>query len=135
LRAACGMAQAAREFRVWMEQRFPNRGLPEFNIGIGVHTGVVISGSIGTDKRREFTVIGDAVNTASRLEGMSKTLGWEIVASRVSAEAAGLKVGEGASNSIAVKGREQQVEVVEIAGIDPSSNEIRVGSASVMTPT
>jgi adenylate cyclase len=129
LKAAVGMAKAAEEFRGWMEQRFPNRGLPEFRIGIGVHTGVVVSGSIGTDKRREFTVIGDAVNTASRLEGMSKTLGWTIVASRASAEAAKVEIGE--TNSITVKGRAQSVEVVEIQGLSAQGALVAGGKSRV----
>lgn len=117
VKAALGMLKATDEFRGWMEQRFPDRGLPRFDIGIGLHTGSVISGDIGTDKRREYTIIGDTVNAASRLEGMTKELGWRIVASRVTLEAAGEGVISGEGSSIHVKGRSAEIDVVEILGV------------------
>lgn len=115
-KAALGMIEAAEEFRGWMRERFPDRGLPEFAIGVGLHTGPVISGDIGTDRRREYTIIGDTVNTASRLEGMTKELGWKIVASRKTADAAGEGLIRGDGNSVMVKGRSGEVDVVEILG-------------------
>jgi adenylate cyclase len=117
IRATLGMIEAAEAFREWMRARFPDRGLPEFAIGVGIHTGPVISGDIGTDKRREYTIIGDTVNTASRLEGMTKELGWKIVASRHTAQEAGSGVLCGGASSVAVKGRSGEIEVVEILGV------------------
>jgi len=79
--AALGMARIAEEFRGWMEARFPDRGLPPFAIGIGVHSGDAVMGNIGSVKRMEFTAIGDTVNAASRLEGVTKEMECALVAS------------------------------------------------------
>jgi adenylate cyclase len=118
LKAAVGMAREAEAFKQWMRERFPDRGLAEFGIGVGLHTGEAVIGSIGTPKRKEFTAIGDTVNAASRLEGVTKDMKCVIAASQATVDAAGPGVRTGKRETMHVKGRAEPLVVYEILGID-----------------
>ena len=74
---ALDMAAAVR--RINEEHR--DKGMPEIGVGIGLNTGMMCVGDMGSDVRRSYTVIGDAVNLGSRLEGLSKAYGVDIVVS------------------------------------------------------
>lgn len=74
VRAALGMRRALEEFNA------TGRYLP-IQHGIGIHTGMLVAGSVGTDDRREYTVIGDTVNVASRIESQTKIAGTDILIS------------------------------------------------------
>ena len=75
--AAMKMMNSLKEFNKYLESRFDH----EFKIGIGIHTGKVIVGNLGYRKKKEFTAIGDTVNTASRIESLNKKSGTSILVS------------------------------------------------------
>lgn len=106
----CAIAMQARQ-RQLNEQGWGVDGLPEMGIGIGVNTGQVIAGTVGGGGRLEYTVVGDAVNVASRLQ--SEAEGGEIVATAFTVAAAPSIPVEpvGARH---VKGREEAVEVFRV---------------------
>ena len=83
------------------------------HVGIGLNTGVVMAGAVGGGGRLEYTVIGDAVNVAQRLQ--SEADGGEVVAAASTVAAAPTVVAESIGPRV-VKGREEPVEVFRILG-------------------
>jgi adenylate cyclase len=102
---------------VAINEDFKRRGLPEIRTGIGLHSGQVVAGNMGHAERMEYTVIGDAVNLASRLEGMTKELQCDVVLSEDLFKQVEAHIQAEPLHKIKVKGREQEVMVYRLIGL------------------
>ena len=117
LSAAVKIRGVAAEFQEWMRNRFPDRDIPEFHVGVGVHTGDAVVGNVGSEARMEYTAVGDTVNVASRLESETKYLNVVIAASAQVVSEAGAGIETGVHETVRVKGRLEPVEVYEIIDV------------------
>ncbi|HYR76032.1 MAG TPA: adenylate/guanylate cyclase domain-containing protein [Pyrinomonadaceae bacterium] len=109
---ALSAAVAMQRRMIGINVELIEEGFAEIGIGIGLHTGEVTVGYIGSERRSEYTAIGDSVNTASRLESNAK--GGEILVSEVTAKAAHSRYQLTAREPISVKNREQPVPLFEV---------------------
>jgi adenylate cyclase len=106
VKAALEMCQAVRK----INEEHRAKGIPEIGVGIGLNTGMMCVGNMGSDIRRSYTVIGDAVNLGSRLEGLSKNYGVEIVVSESTRKQA-TNFAWQELDKVRVKGKEQAVTI------------------------
>jgi adenylate cyclase len=90
-------------------------GIPPFGMGLGINTGVVVVGNMGSSQRFDYTCLGDSVNLASRLEGQSKPYGVKMVLGARTAELVKDDYPVVELDTIAVKGKTKGVQVYSIA--------------------
>ncbi len=111
--AGLDMLQTLKE----LHERWSDRGIPPLNMGVGVNTGAMSVGNMGSDTRFDYTVMGDAVNLASRLEGTNKEYATNIVISQMTLDEV---KSEGFVvrflDLVTVKGKAQPVAVYELIG-------------------
>ncbi len=107
VRAGVGMADALEGFN----EEHRAAGMPEFRIGIGLAFGEVTVGNIGTERKMDYTVIGDVVNLASRLEGLTKYYHCPFLVSQSVRARAGDAVEWREIDCVAVKGKREGVRI------------------------
>jgi len=113
---ACTSALKCQKYLDRLAVGFTSAGKPLFNTRIGIHTGAVIVGNIGYEERLNYTIIGDSVNLASRLEGLNKYYGTRIIISdETLAQVAGGFVTR-KLDLVAVKGKTNGVGIHELVG-------------------
>ena len=106
VKTALEMANAIRK----LNEEHRAKGLPEIGVGIGLNTGSMCVGDMGSSVRQSYTVIGDAVNLGSRLEGLSKVYGVDIVVSESTRKLANEFAWQ-ELDKVRVKGKEQAVSI------------------------
>jgi len=107
VKAALEMLDSLKDFN----NEITKEGVPPFGMGIGINTGVVVVGNMGSEQRFDYTCLGDAVNLSSRLEGQSKNYGVLLVLGPVTAERLGDEYFTLELDCIAVKGKKEGVKI------------------------
>ena len=110
--SALGMVQRLKELNDELE----SEGLMPIKIGIGINTGEVVVGNMGSNNRFDYSILGDAANLASRLEGQSKGYGVTIILGEETATAVEHELFSVELDSIAVKGKKEAVRIFTVLG-------------------
>jgi len=126
VRACIEMRKALAE----LNTKRKNIGQPPIMIGMGLHTGPAISGTIGSDDRMEYTVIGDTVNMTSRIESSTKAFGTDLLVSEATASAVEKEFAIEKAGAAEVKGKSEPLNLYKVIGYKSESGEITI----VQTP-
>ena len=131
LRGCCGAMRATRRMEQ-LNADWSKQGRPPLHLRIGLHCADVLVGNVGSSERLSYTVMGDGVNVAARLEGINKTFGTTICISDSMVDAAGLNIVARPIRKVQVKGRKREFMIYELLGIRTSDDpELRASEDAV----
>jgi adenylate cyclase len=120
---ACKTAIQGLQKLSFLQQKWARLNKPIFNARVGINTGDVVLGNIGTQEHLNYTVIGDNVNLASRLEGLNKVYNTTIMISDVTLKACGSRLITRPIDLVGVKGKDKKIIVHELLGIAGEASE------------
>ena len=112
--AACESALQMIEEIGRLQQGWQERGLPRLDIGVGINTGPMSVGNMGSADRFDYTVLGDHVNLGSRLEGLNKQFGTRVIISEFTRRAIGDRFTCRELDRVAVWGKQEPVRIFEL---------------------
>jgi adenylate cyclase len=125
VRAALRMIEEVGRFN---EQQRKKGGV-EIDVGVGLHTGPLIAGNIGSDRKMEYTMIGDTVNVANRVESLNQKMATNVLITQQCYEATGKVFAVRELPRMQVKGKEQPLQVYEVL-----RDEIESTTTDILTP-
>ncbi len=127
---ACVAAIKIQQRMVGLNQAWVQEGLDPLNVRIGIHCDAVLVGNIGSRERMSYTVMGDGVNVAARLEGVNKDYGTRICVSHAVFRDAGERLCLRPLDEVQVKGRRSTVPIYELLGAKGAGLELEATEES-----
>ena len=102
----------------YLREKWLCEGKPKIEIGIGINTGEVFIGNIGTENRMEYTVIGDTVNLASRIEGYNKVYRTNLLVSSSTYKYIADKADVIKIKEVQIRGKSKKMDIYEVLRIE-----------------
>jgi adenylate cyclase len=123
---ACKTAVAMMRQLALLQQQWKDQGLnyPPIDIGIGINSGPMVVGNMGADQRFDYTVLGDNVNLASRLEGTNKDYRSHIIISQNTYDLCKGQIAAMQLGAVRVKGKKEPVAIYELHDDKPATGEL-----------